>query len=177
MYYYILPEVCYVYSVYLFLCSRHVDDTLDMSSAAETLTPSGVRAYTHVGPTPASGLPGPIRYTEKHTVHWFRKGLRLHDNPALREGLLNASSFRCVFIIDPWFASSSNVGINKWRYFNNNIYYTNKFIALCINVCFKVTNERFFRLCECHYNLKYQIICIDCFGPKVDAKLMKLRLI
>ncbi|XP_058129891.1 cryptochrome-1-like [Anopheles ziemanni] len=53
---------------------------------------------------------------DKHTVHWFRKGLRLHDNPALREGLRGATTFRCVFIIDPWFAGSSNVGINKWRF-------------------------------------------------------------
>jgi cryptochrome len=52
---------------------------------------------------------------QKHTVHWFRKGLRLHDNPSLREGLKSATTFRCVFILDPWFAGSSNVGINKWR--------------------------------------------------------------
>ncbi|MPC66547.1 Cryptochrome-2 [Portunus trituberculatus] len=51
-----------------------------------------------------------------HSVHWFRKGLRLHDNPALRAGLKNAVTFRCIFILDPWFAGSSNVGINKWRY-------------------------------------------------------------
>lgn len=50
-----------------------------------------------------------------HLVHWFRKGLRLHDNPALREGLVGATTFRCIFLIDPWFASASNVGINKWR--------------------------------------------------------------
>jgi len=54
--------------------------------------------------------------TEKHTVHWFRKGLRLHDNPSLREGIQNSTTYRCVFIIDPWFAGSSNVGINKWRF-------------------------------------------------------------
>lgn len=54
--------------------------------------------------------------SEIHMVHWFRKGLRLHDNPALREGLKGAQTFRCVFILDPWFAGSSNVGINKWRY-------------------------------------------------------------
>ncbi|GFG34256.1 hypothetical protein Cfor_08204 [Coptotermes formosanus] len=54
--------------------------------------------------------------SEKHTVHWFRKGLRLHDNPSLREGLKSAATFRCVFILDPWFAGSSNVGINKWRF-------------------------------------------------------------
>ncbi|XP_043255405.1 cryptochrome-1-like [Colletes gigas] len=52
----------------------------------------------------------------KHTVHWFRKGLRLHDNPSLRESLAGASTFRCVFVLDPWFAGSTNVGINKWRF-------------------------------------------------------------
>ncbi|KAK6644684.1 Cryptochrome-1 [Polyplax serrata] len=55
------------------------------------------------------------RSSGKHTVHWFRKGLRLHDNPSLREGIKNSVTFRCVFVIDPWFAGSSNVGINKWR--------------------------------------------------------------
>ena len=59
--------------------------------------------------------PHASKQKEKHTVHWFRKGLRLHDNPALKEGLKNATTFRCVFVIDPWFAGSSNVGINKWR--------------------------------------------------------------
>ncbi|XP_046747044.1 cryptochrome-1-like isoform X2 [Diprion similis] len=53
---------------------------------------------------------------KKHIVHWFRKGLRLHDNPALREGLTGATTFRCVFVLDPWFAGSTNVGINKWRF-------------------------------------------------------------
>jgi hypothetical protein len=52
---------------------------------------------------------------KKHTVHWFRKGLRLHDNPSLNEGLAGASTFRCVFVLDPWFAGSTNVSINKWR--------------------------------------------------------------
>ena len=53
---------------------------------------------------------------EKHVVHWFRKGLRLHDNPSLREGLKGCSTYRCIFILDPWFAGSSNVDINKWRF-------------------------------------------------------------
>lgn len=50
-----------------------------------------------------------------NSVHWFRKGLRLHDNPALRECILGADTVRCVYILDPWFAGSSNVGINRWR--------------------------------------------------------------
>ncbi|KAM3833627.1 cryptochrome-1 isoform 3-T3 [Vipera latastei] len=51
-----------------------------------------------------------------NSVHWFRKGLRLHDNPALREVIEGADTVRCVYILDPWFAGSSNVGINRWRF-------------------------------------------------------------
>ncbi|XP_069797329.1 cryptochrome-1-like isoform X3 [Narcine bancroftii] len=50
------------------------------------------------------------------SVHWFRKGLRLHDNPALREALRGAAAACCVYILDPWFAGSSNVGVNRWRF-------------------------------------------------------------
>lgn len=50
-----------------------------------------------------------------NAVHWFRKGLRLHDNPALQEALRDATSLRCIYILDPWFAASSAVGINRWR--------------------------------------------------------------
>ncbi|KAG8197157.1 hypothetical protein JTE90_011318 [Oedothorax gibbosus] len=53
---------------------------------------------------------------QKNVVHWFRKGLRLHDQPALKEGLSGADTWRCVFILDPWFAGTSNIGINKWRF-------------------------------------------------------------
>ena len=52
---------------------------------------------------------------KRHVLHWFRKGLRLHDNPALRAALEGADSFRCVYILDPWFAGVSQVGINRWR--------------------------------------------------------------
>ncbi|XP_059049198.1 cryptochrome-1-like [Achroia grisella] len=84
-----------------------------MSATAETLPASGPRPHAPEVPPPAGSAQS---RAGKHTVHWFRKGLRLHDNPALREGLNGAITFRCVFIIDPWFASSSNVGINKWRF-------------------------------------------------------------
>ena len=52
---------------------------------------------------------------KRHVVHWFRKGLRLHDNPALKEAIVHCTTFRCIYILDPWFAGSSNVGVNKWR--------------------------------------------------------------
>lgn len=57
----------------------------------------------------------PAQRNEKHTIHWFRKGLRLHDNPSLGEGLNGAITYRCIFIIDTWFAGCSNAGVNKWR--------------------------------------------------------------
>uniref|UniRef100_A0A8C5QEW6 Cryptochrome circadian regulator 2 n=1 Tax=Leptobrachium leishanense TaxID=445787 RepID=A0A8C5QEW6_9ANUR len=50
------------------------------------------------------------------SVHWFRKGLRLHDNPALLAALRGARSVRCIYILDPWFAASSSGGINRWRF-------------------------------------------------------------
>lgn len=51
-----------------------------------------------------------------NSVHWFRKCLRLHDNPALQEAVNAAHTLRCVYILDPWFAGAANVGINRWRY-------------------------------------------------------------
>ncbi|KAK0153413.1 Cryptochrome-2 [Merluccius polli] len=53
-----------------------------------------------------------------NSVHWFRKGLRLHDNPSLQEALSGADTVCCVYILDPWFAGSANVGlgINRWRF-------------------------------------------------------------
>ncbi|KAK2719727.1 cryptochrome-1-like [Artemia franciscana] len=72
--------------------------------------------YDYEFVAPSSTVYHKERRSEKHLVHWFRKGLRLHDNPALKEGLKDAATFRCIFIIDPWFAGSSNVGIIKWRF-------------------------------------------------------------
>ncbi|XP_077049607.1 cryptochrome-1b isoform X2 [Siphateles boraxobius] len=51
-----------------------------------------------------------------NTIHWFRKGLRLHDNPSLLDSVIGADTLRCVYILDPWFAGSSNVGISRWRF-------------------------------------------------------------
>ncbi|XP_062856908.1 cryptochrome-2 isoform X2 [Trichomycterus rosablanca] len=50
-----------------------------------------------------------------NSVHWFRKALRLHDNPALQEALRGADTVRCVYVLDPWFAAA-NVGLNRWRF-------------------------------------------------------------
>uniref|UniRef100_A0A673I3I9 Cryptochrome circadian regulator 3b n=1 Tax=Sinocyclocheilus rhinocerous TaxID=307959 RepID=A0A673I3I9_9TELE len=50
-----------------------------------------------------------------NSIHWFRKGLRLHDNPALLEAARGSDTLRCVYFLDPWFAGASNRGVNRWR--------------------------------------------------------------
>jgi len=54
-------------------------------------------------------------------IHWFRKGLRLSDNPALLASIQPHKEFghlqlRPVFILDPWFVENGKVGENRWRF-------------------------------------------------------------
>ncbi|XP_076320919.1 (6-4)-photolyase isoform X2 [Tachypleus tridentatus] len=49
-------------------------------------------------------------------VHWFRKGLRLHDNPGLMKAVEKCEHFRPIFILDPWFVKNMRVGPNRWRF-------------------------------------------------------------
>ena len=53
-------------------------------------------------------------------VHWFRKGLRLHDNPALLAAASAAAAARAplypVFVLDPWFLHPSRVGTNRVQF-------------------------------------------------------------
>lgn len=46
-------------------------------------------------------------------IHWFRKGLRLHDNPALLAAAAGCHRLHPLFILDP---SSSRAGTNAWRF-------------------------------------------------------------
>ena len=53
-------------------------------------------------------------------IHWFRKGLRLTDNPALLASLEahkgSHLELRPVFVLDPWFVKHGQVGENRWRF-------------------------------------------------------------
>jgi cryptochrome len=53
-------------------------------------------------------------------LHWFRKGLRLHDNPALIEACNHCKAHKGllypVFCIDPWFAKPEVVGVNRYNF-------------------------------------------------------------
>jgi len=50
------------------------------------------------------------------SIYWFRKCLRLHDNPALVHALENSYQVYPVFILDPWFVQNARVGPNRWRF-------------------------------------------------------------
>ncbi|MBC8120498.1 MAG: DNA photolyase family protein [Gemmatimonadaceae bacterium] len=48
-----------------------------------------------------------------HTIIWFRKGLRLCDNPALLAAAVRATQLWPIFILDPWFVNPARVGHNR----------------------------------------------------------------
>ncbi|EWM23893.1 6-4 photolyase [Nannochloropsis gaditana] len=50
------------------------------------------------------------------SLHWFRKGLRLHDNPALLEACEGATHVYPVFILDPHFAKPDVIGVLRYRF-------------------------------------------------------------
>jgi len=49
-------------------------------------------------------------------IHWFRKGLRLHDNPSLREVLETKKKVIPLFILDPHFQNPNYVGVNRMNF-------------------------------------------------------------
>ena len=51
-----------------------------------------------------------------NSIHWFRKGLRLHDNPSLRQAIAGSSTFRGVFFLDVDSFHQLNICANKWRF-------------------------------------------------------------
>mmetsp|Transcript_8668 Transcript_8668/g.28563 ORF Transcript_8668/g.28563 Transcript_8668/m.28563 type:complete len:182 (-) Transcript_8668:1233-1778(-) len=52
------------------------------------------------------------------SIVWFRKALRVHDNPALLAGIKGnaVSASQPVFVLDPWFCKPSRVGSNRMRF-------------------------------------------------------------
>lgn len=64
----------------------------------------------------------------KNTViHWFRKGLRIHDNPSLIKACdivrSNSDKFvlRAIFILDPGILKWMNVGPNRYRFLQQSL--------------------------------------------------------
>lgn len=60
--------------------------------------------------------PDSNRRPSKVSIHWFRHGLRLHDNPALLEALKNCKEVYPVFIFDGEVAGTKFAGFNRMRF-------------------------------------------------------------
>jgi cryptochrome len=50
------------------------------------------------------------------SILWFRKGLRLHDNPALLEAAAGVEHMYPIFILDPHFLNPAKVGANRIQF-------------------------------------------------------------
>ena len=53
---------------------------------------------------------------QNNSIYWFRKSLRLHDNPSLLYALANTDLVYPIFILDPYFVKTAKVGPNRWRF-------------------------------------------------------------
>lgn len=51
-----------------------------------------------------------------NSLFWFRKGLRLHDNPSLWAAIKDAKHLYAVFVLDPWFLKPERVGVNRLNF-------------------------------------------------------------
>ena len=51
-----------------------------------------------------------------NSLFWFRKGLRLHDNPSLWAAIRDAKCLYAVFVLDPWFLKPERVGVNRLNF-------------------------------------------------------------
>ena len=74
-------------------------------------------AIRAAGGSPALGLGTEAKaMATKRSILWFRKGLRVHDNPALVKACDGASAVQPVFVLDPWFVKPERVGANRLRF-------------------------------------------------------------
>lgn len=62
----------------------------------------------------------------KTVIHWFRKGLRIHDNPGLIAAIEAVQKnkdyvFRAIYILDPEWTNFWKMSANKWRFLQQSL--------------------------------------------------------
>lgn len=62
----------------------------------------------------------------KTVIHWFRKGLRIHDNPALIAAIEAVQKekghvLRPIYILDPEWTNFWRMNANKWRFLHQSL--------------------------------------------------------
>lgn len=78
---------------------------------------------------------------KKTIIHWFRKGHRIHDNPALIKAINTVLEkpdlyvLRPIFILDPAILKWMKVGANRFRFLQQSL--------LQLNDNLKTLNSRY----------------------------------
>lgn len=52
----------------------------------------------------------------ENALHWFRKDLRLHDNPSLRQAIEGSTSFRGIFFLEASDVVLNRSSSNRWQF-------------------------------------------------------------
>lgn len=101
------------------VAAKAVTSAAAASTAATTAVASKAATATVRATTAASAATASTT-----TVYWFRKSLRLHDNPSLMRALNDAHSATAhasststlwpVFLLDPHFVKNARVGLRRW---------------------------------------------------------------
>lgn len=86
------------------------------SSSSDTQLSQKLSKTVIIGANKASGGVKSGSSSSVSCIYWFRKALRLHDNPALVYALETSARVYPVFILDPFFVSNARVGANRWRF-------------------------------------------------------------
>ncbi|XP_037960196.1 cryptochrome-2 isoform X2 [Teleopsis dalmanni] len=120
----------------------------------------------------------------KTLIHWFRKGLRVHDNPGLTRVFEQANSdvnkyeVRPIFILDPGIVQWLKVGANRWRFLQQSLAdLHNQLVALKsrLYVVRGKPNEVFERIFkEWQTELLTFETDIEPYSVKRDAEVVKL---
>ena len=65
------------------------------------------------------------------SLHWFRKDLRLHDNPSLRECLANSRVFYGVYIVEGGTEERKSISPNRWEFLLQSLRDLDRSLAQC----------------------------------------------
>lgn len=77
-----------------------------------------------------------------HTsLHWFRKDLRLHDNPSLRECVRNSKVFYGVYFLEHGEEKGTSVSPNRWEFLLQSLRDLDKSLSQCGSRLFVVRGK------------------------------------
>ncbi|RVW81663.1 (6-4)DNA photolyase [Vitis vinifera] len=106
----------------LFNAGKHVNHLKTIKCESHSVSPHPT-VFSNLVIDPI--LRNPSMASGSGSLMWFRKGLRIHDNPALQHAAMESNCVYPVFVIDPYFMEpdpnafspgSSRAGLNRIRF-------------------------------------------------------------